>query len=365
MPGKKKLIGVQYLRAVAALMVAYYHLIGQIPPYSPDFSFAHFLSSQRLPTGVDIFFVISGFIMYVTGRGLSAGEFASRRFTRIVPLYWILTLAICAIAMLDAAALRRTDVTIEYAAKSLLFIPYHNPGEHNLLFPMLVPGWTLNYEMAFYALFGVALLLPKYRMRTLVILLLVLVAGGMIWSRPEMFDRWGFYTSNRLALFAAGIVLGGIYTAGILQIPRLLCGGLVLAGFWGALTNWQPVATDRWLELASAVAIVVGVVAWEGQFGIPRWRVPLLLGDASYSIYLAHPFAFGITRTAWRHLNGPPWAFAILSMLVAIALAIATYRLIEQPTVHWLAGRPSASRFAWGRRAESTIGLQEQSPGDG
>lgn len=330
---KERLFGVQYLRGIAALMVAYYHLVDQIPAFSHALSFTRVLNTRRLSSGVDIFFVISGLIMYVTGRNLSIGDYARRRLTRILPLYWALTLAVCAIAALDAATLHRTDVTAEYTIKSLFFVPYHNPTQQGLLFPLLAPGWTLNYEMAFYALFALVLLLPRYRMRTVTVVLLATTIVGMLWPHPEMLSILGFYTSSRLALFAAGIILGWLHRNKWLRISRPFCAALILAGLWGVLTDWTPVASSRWAELASAIAVVTGTVAWEQQFGIPRWRIPLLLGDASYSLYLAHLFAFGLVRTLWRHVDGVPWAFAAVSMMAAVVLALVTYRLIERPAV--------------------------------
>jgi exopolysaccharide production protein ExoZ len=336
MAEKDKLIGVQYLRAIAALMVAYYHLISQIPAFSGALSFTRVVTTQRLFSGIDIFFVISGFIMYVTARKLSAGEFAWRRLIRIVPLYWILTLALCAMAMLDAANVHHADITPGHVLKSLLFIPYHNPAQGGMLWPALVPGWTLNYEMAFYALFAGSLLLPKYRTRTVVAVLAAAVVAGAIWSRSETLSVWGFYTSNRVGLFAAGMVLGRAYGSGTLRMPRWLCVALVLVGFWGVLSDWPPVATDRSIELVSSIAIVLGVLAWERQFGMPRWRPALWLGDASYSIYLAHLFAFGIVRSLWKHVEGPAWEFAAISMAAAIVFGILTYSMLERPSLQLL-----------------------------
>jgi exopolysaccharide production protein ExoZ len=359
---KEKLLGVQYLRAIAALMVAYYHLTGEIPAYSRALSFDYIISSRRLSAGVDIFFVISGFIMYVTGRKLSPSEFAWRRLIRILPLYWTLTLAVCAVAIVAPNMLHRTDLAMGYVMKSLLFLPYHNPGQAGQLFPLLVPGWTLNYEMAFYALFGLALFAPRWSMQLVFGVLCALSGLGMIWSHPELLDLRGFYMSDRLLLFAAGIALGATYihlrstrevdiVGGVesstrpaetkaagsrIRIPRWVLLALIVAGFWGVLTNWSPMTRNGWAEITSAVVIVAGVVAWERQFGIPRWRVPLLLGDASYSIYLAHLFAFGIVRAEWPHVSSTPWAFATASMTVALGLAMSTYWLIERPSLRWL-----------------------------
>lgn len=378
---KAKVLGIQYLRAGAALMVAYYHLQSQIPAFTPALSFDRVINSAHLSSGVYVFFVISGFIMYVTGRKLSAAEFVRRRLVRILPLYWSVTLAVSLIAVLAPHAVHRTDVTAEYVAKSMLFVPYANPTQHALLFPILVPGWSLNYEMAFYALFALGLLAPaRWRMAIVGGVLGTCVTAGLLRSRPEMFSVWGFYTSSRLLLFAAGIGLGMVYTRlrprsaptmtlgapwaaanGVHwlrtadgspwkgrckkgdtlvtdarpQLPRAVCAALVLVGLWMILGDFG--AFTRSAQSWGSVEIVAGAVAWEYQYGLPRWRALLLLGDASYSIYLIHIFAFGFTRELWLHLHGraaaEPALFAAFSMLVAVGFGLITYHSIERPAL--------------------------------
>ena len=114
-------------------MVAYLHLSSQWPPYSG------FLELGRLQTGVDIFFVISGFIMSVTSRDSRPGEFAARRLIRIVPLYWLLTITLAAAVLIRPQFFRTTVMSGTYLIKSLLFIPYANPGQSGTLVPLLVP----------------------------------------------------------------------------------------------------------------------------------------------------------------------------------------------------------------------------------
>lgn len=390
MVGKEKLLGVQYLRATAALMVAYYHLRTQIPAFLPALSFDRVVSSAHLSSGVYVFFVISGFIMYVTGRNLSAGDFVRRRLVRILPLYWTVTLAVCVVAVVAPHAVHRTDVTAEYVTKSLLFVPYNNPTQQDVLFPILVPGWSLNYEMAFYAIFAAALLAPA-RWRTWIIgaVLGSCVLAGVLRSRPEMLDLWGFYTSSRLLMFAAGIGLGMVYTRlrprssptmmlgspwsgadGVYsfeashgsqwrgrcrngeavvmdarpRLPRWACAALVGIGFWMILGSAFTGEAQRIAQLWGSLAIVGGTVAWEYQYGLPKWRALLLLGDASYSLYLVHLFAFGITRTLWSRLHWQggiaAYCFATTSILVAVTLALATYRLIERPALTILTRKP-------------------------
>ena len=334
MARKEKLLGVQYLRGIAALMVAYYHLQSQIPAFTAELSFDRIVNSARLSSGVYVFFVVSGFIMYVTGRKLSAGDFVWRRLTRIIPLYWAVTIMVCLLALAEPRVLHRTDVTLDFFIKSLLFIPYANPTQQNLFFPILVPGWSLNYEMAFYGLFAAALFAPlRWRMWIVGIALAMCVLAGMIHSGPEMRSEWGFYTSNRLLLFMAGLGLGAVYTR--LQLPKLVCAIFIGAGFWLILANFPSLGMIWIAQLLGSVAIVTGAVIWECQYGLPRWRALLLLGDASYSIYLVHLFAFGLTRELWKRvpLHGifGATAFGIVSMAMVVGIAVVTYRVIERP----------------------------------
>ena len=99
-PKGARLFGIQYLRAIAALMVMYSHLPEQIPAYEGALRLRGFIDTDRLTSGVDVFFVISGFIMVVTGRNSSAGQFLARRIARIVPLYWIMTLLVVCAAVI-------------------------------------------------------------------------------------------------------------------------------------------------------------------------------------------------------------------------------------------------------------------------
>jgi peptidoglycan/LPS O-acetylase OafA/YrhL len=99
--------------------------------------------------GVDIFFVISGFIMmYVTENNQK--NFLVKRIIRIVPLYWILTLGVFSIAIFYPDLLNNTTANFEHLIKSLFFIPFDKNGSGH--FPILFLGWTLNFEVIFYIL---------------------------------------------------------------------------------------------------------------------------------------------------------------------------------------------------------------------
>lgn len=320
--GREKLLGVQYLRAIAALMVAYFHLTLQIPAYTAALA-AHRVIDTRYFTGaVPVFFVISGFVMYVSGIDGSPGKFALRRLARIVPLYWFLTAAIIALAVLKPGFLHHTSLAPAHIAASFLFVPAG--------FPILVPGWSLNYEMAFYAIFALALFAPRpMRLAAMLIGIGVLSLAG---TR---------YASGLLALFAAGLILGRFYRLGKIRLPRWMATAMILGGSYALIGTACP----EWVRSDIAPAsIVLGVISFDTAGLTPSWPWLLALGDASYSIYLVHPFAFDIVAKVWRGHNA--LLFAAVSLALAIVMALCTYRLIEKPASAILTKRRSAAGFA-------------------
>ena len=128
---QNKITNIQVLRFIAAFSVMMVHL--------PLIGFGIW--------GVDIFFVISGFIMmYVTEKNHK--NFFLKRLIRIIPIYWILTFGVFSVAILKPDLLNNTTADYEHLLKSLFFIPFNkNETGH---FPILFLGWTLNYEMIFY-----------------------------------------------------------------------------------------------------------------------------------------------------------------------------------------------------------------------
>lgn len=146
------------------MMVVWHHAAGQIPGMS-----------ARVPwvfgtSGVDLFFVISGFIVVVTTAGVDTKpfDFWRRRIVRVVPLYWLLTLLMVTVALIAPGLFKTLKVAPETVLQSLLFIPHFSQSFSGVVWPLLVPGWTLNFEMFFYALFGLALILPpRYRLLVL------------------------------------------------------------------------------------------------------------------------------------------------------------------------------------------------------
>jgi peptidoglycan/LPS O-acetylase OafA/YrhL len=152
-----KLNNIQILRALAASVVILFHT---------GFTFPHLHSFGSF--GVDVFFVISGYIMariLDPRSSASCDFFLRRRILRIVPPYWFFTLCLFCLAWVAPQSMEATQVMHGTRAdgmellKSLLFIPYLKRSGY--IQPLLCPGWTLNFEMFFYLCLAIGLLFSR------------------------------------------------------------------------------------------------------------------------------------------------------------------------------------------------------------
>jgi exopolysaccharide production protein ExoZ len=336
-----KLLGLQYLRAIAALMVAYYHTRIQVPALTPYLMHSGVIDGERLSTGVDIFFVLSGFVMMITSRDSRPGEFFVRRLIRVAPLYWLLTLVLAVLAILAPGLFRTTTISVTFILKSLLFIPYQNPTQDFDVRPILVPGWTLNLEMFFYAIFALALFAPK-RLRLVAtgIVFGTLVTVGALLPHPRSTAVLAFFMQSGISEFWLGMLLGDFYRRGWLRMPMIGAAVLIAAGFTVLLDPMPVLADVRVSSPFAAAAIVLGVVSIEQTRGIGPVSGLTLLGDASYSLYLTHIFTLGLLRVIWSKVG---WvntsgavAFALLSLAACPLVAIGSYICVEKPVTRFL-----------------------------
>src|ERR1700744_1283352 len=210
-----KIHKLQGLRAIAALLVVLDHaltvIIGHPFAVHPLEDFSWFIGEQ----GVATFFVISGFIMTYTTwnkfeKPLAALDFSSQRLIRIVPLYWLGTIFAILLITTHLWHLPKS-LTLETIVKSLALVPYVE-GDGDIR-PILGQGWTLTYELMFYAVFAVALGLK--RSHGLVFICLIL-SSWVIVGRLAGLSDWtqsprtvlGFLTSPLILLFLVGIGIG-------------------------------------------------------------------------------------------------------------------------------------------------------------
>jgi exopolysaccharide production protein ExoZ len=344
---RSKLEALQGLRAAGALLVVANHAIevtvAQGTRSAAAMSFAFFLGDF----GVKIFFTISGFVMVVAhgtdfGQTGAPAKFLVKRLTRIVPLYWLAT-ALNTIRL--AAHGKRIDAVKLLC--SFLFLPHRDAaGDWN---PVYVPGWTLNYEMFFYVVFALGLLL-SFRNGILAIAagLSLLVLGCLVLTGGESTPTNAVaYLARPIVLFfIGGIGLGLIHLrlAARGWLPeigrnvRLLAAALVGCAvsffvFWNGLT-----AASLAVEAGGCIAMVAICVMAEDDTP-PRFMgaAAVRLGDASYSIYLMHIFILGPLGWALMRLHlDSPAAFVVAALTGASVVGLLTYRYIEQPLMRRL-----------------------------
>jgi len=358
----RKIVHLQALRALSASVVVATHAL-EYPIRR------HILGPEtyRLAwaigwTGVASFFMISGLIMIRSaedgfGSAASARKFAVNRLMRVVPLYWLAVLPFAAATML-----RHEAVTWDMIAKTLLFIPYLAPVEHAMR-PIVGQGWTLNYEMMFYALFTVCLLFP--RRIGLAILLsafpVAVLARLSVWPLIPYRDPTSalqFWTDPVTLFFVVGMLIGlAEARAGAWHRVRhpmawtMLVFAITVAAFvLGGGTFPMPIAWQACYALAGAISVILCTSASDHGFA-KLGRVAESAGDASYSTYLVHPLLLMVMAAGWDrlpvHLQSPP-AFVLLALLVCNAVGYGCYRTIERPLSRWLkqrfAVRPNTER---------------------
>ncbi|PZR35390.1 acyltransferase [Caulobacter segnis] len=340
-----KLPHLEMLRGVAASLVVADHgltslvaagsLPAEITPY------AYLLGMM----GVVVFFVISGFLMVrttasVPGGPATAVDFGARRLLRIVPLYYIATLA-----QVLTDSLKGAPPTMGEIVKSLLFIPY-GPSFDQPMHPIVGQGWTLNYEMFFYALFAVMLLAPRAWSAKILLALLMLLVGVGALMRPlapytPPTTALQFWADPVLLYFAFGMMLGmaerrfGPWTGMRWSIPASLALVALAAAIFhfGGVTF--PVSLE-WQVVFGVLAAIIVVVCIADHTPADGWVARLLVacGSASFSTYLFHTRILNLGLRAWSKLPAVldhPLLLIIALVVSANAVGYAIYRLVERP----------------------------------
>jgi len=317
-------LSIHYLRALAATGVFLSHLHPTLLGFS---------------AGVDVFFVISGFVMGSSGPRQSPGAFFRKRLIRVVPLYWMVTFAACGMA---AAGLIGTVVDPEKIAKSLLFFPYADP--QGKIWPIVVPGWTLNLEMLFYAIFALALF-SRWPVLVCSGCLLVLAGVGLVvpvYAVPVI-----LWTSPLLVEFVFGLALSQMrWTIGRRAGLAAVCLGLVALVMFSA-SGVSAGGVIRVLTWGVPAALIVsGAVQIETQsVRFPSVPALTVLGDASYSFYLLHYWVL----VAGHRLIGATTVADVVFLAAGWGVAILSYQWIERPILQWCSGRISTTTGARAR----------------
>ncbi len=326
---------IQALRAFAAICVAISHTTSN-QGIKAGFSFG--------TSGVDLFFVISGFIIcYITA--FDSSQFFLKRIIRVVPFYWAGTLCVFVLALFRPNLLHHTTADPVMLAKSLFFVPYVQPIGP---FPLLILGWTLNYEIYFYAMFAVGLRISAKHARAIcaALILAVFVATKFVAPASTLST---FYGQDVVLEFLFGMMafqLMQSLPSAFTPAPRRDWGfALALFGLAVGVAGllWDRTFARRvsglWTVGIPALIVVCSALVLEFRYRVAgRGRTLLLLGEASYVLYLVHPYViYGILRVAVPSATHWPewakWPLVALAVAAACAVAVALHLYFEKPVL--------------------------------
>ena len=339
-PAMRQILWVQALRGLAALSIAAFHISQAAGWFAGGPAELPYAWMRHVPweAGVDVFFVISGFVIvyasaHMFGDIANVKEFLGRRIARIVPLYWLVTSLVILAAM--AHALRVASPLgdgIPYIVASYAFIPWMRPD--GVMFPLYRPGWTLEYEMLFY---GIVAVLLAVRLRFAVPLIAAIVAAlpaaGALWrpAQPQLL----YWTDPIVIEFAYGVLLAYAVLAGA-RIPRWAQLACVAAGVLGFAFYGTAHGVHRAFSYGIPAAFLVAASLGSQPKQHARLaRTCVLLGDMSYALYLTHLLPTRTIGAVWTrlHLFGPIGiaTYILVTLAAAAALALAVNYWFERP----------------------------------
>jgi peptidoglycan/LPS O-acetylase OafA/YrhL len=345
----QSIASVQALRGIAALAVVTWHASRYLVPYGSDSSQRYFLPLGSM--GVDLFFILSGFIMVYTTSSVDgvkgAWSFLCRRFLRIWPLYAAITVAFLAYrSMRGINFYPFGDIW-----RDLLFLPHRNMEGTGFEFPVIAAGWTLNYEVYFYIVFGLSLMFGRGRLPFLcawfagfLILVPWLMGGFQI---HPVFYKYNISYMNLVCdplnwLFLSGVLIGYIDRCGWKVSNNVICSVMISLGLVGLvlqyINHYQPYHGLLTWGISLFPLVLLAVLFRNGvQSLIPSYLVKL--GDWSFSLYLTHGFCqdalllFVRTYLGEKYASGLPYFTA--NMLFPICIAWFVYKYLENPFHSW------------------------------
>jgi len=330
--------------------VCSYHFSYLIPGRWGEVAFSHGW------LGVQIFFMISGFIMVQTTSKINSNyfhgavNFLKNRIIRIVPLYYLCTL------LMIAPALNNGYLAENYSRLifSLFFLsPMSNTTGPEYGMPSLDVGWSLNYEMMFYALFTISILFKNYKYYFLFSIFLIAVFVIPFWLTGNLpvsyeyyfnyqFDYLNVLTNPILLHFAVGIAFGlllhKLTASRTVKAAALILSSLLFIIY---LTGVTGMPFTLWNDLMFCGILVFSFLINDfGKNGLQFKPAMIKLGDMSYSIYLLHPIVIiylKITaeKIGWNSII-PTTGFFIFAIVTVIAVSYIFYEIIETKLTRYL-----------------------------
>jgi peptidoglycan/LPS O-acetylase OafA/YrhL len=336
---------IQLLRGLAALMVCCFHMKGILK----DSIWGKMLF-QNGSLGVPLFFMISGFILYVTTSKAEIsptyiGKFALKRLLRIVPLYYLLTFVYLAVQSKLGLFFENPTWLFPMFFFYPSYLGFTGPSYG---FPPLAVGWSLNYELYFYLLLAITMFLGKWRWMLFSGIILAsvfivpLITNGYV---MQHLSQWYAYplpyfslmTNPVLLFFLAGVGLGRFHQIKTTRTNSALADLLVLlatTNFIFTYLGFYQILPGFWSSFFNSGFLLIALI-WRNKikpFEPKRWLV--YLGDISFSLYLIHPIVLSFLPKLIRalgftfELNG--WLYFTLALFVILLSSAVSYVLLEK-----------------------------------
>ena len=327
-----KFYSLQILRAFAAWLVVFHHYMQSYYNFETE-SLVGTILSYRGNFGVDLFFVLSGFIMFLVtqNKTSTAPSFFIKRVFRVVPAYWFYTSVLIVLITFFPTSFAFTDYNGESLLYSYLFIPSLNPSGIGL-YPTLTVGWTLIFEIVFYTILTVSILLSKKYF--------IFICIFLIGVSPELYPKGNLYSpilgSFQIWQFLFGFFIGlylqsSLYKKINALVPPTIQALLFL--FISIVLLSGKLGYGLTHKTIAASLIVMAFILLETKISYSGSITKLLLksGDYSYSIYLSHILIINVLL----HFTGNQLNFiqetGVIFLLVILVYSISafSYKYIE------------------------------------
>jgi exopolysaccharide production protein ExoZ len=325
------LVYIQILRLLAAVAVVAFHAWGAAPEgfKVPESAISFVLSYGG--HGVDLFFVISGFIIFYATHhaALTPAEFLRRRVQRIAPLYFVVTFAVIMLATtLPATFGTEGWYTPRHILKSLAFIAFTD-GE----MPVVYLGWSLEYEMYFYLTVALLMALTRDVWRNIVMIFSALAIVGRFPGIDATLGNYAFFVDSMILEFVLGVIVASLFVNGQVSWPMSVATACAIA----AVLVTEP--ANRVIIFGIPSACLVTAAAFVSRKRMyPSWleRALARLGDASYSIYLAQVQTVSLASTTIASLVPvvPPLLLVIVTSGIVVAFGLLLNILAERPLLN-------------------------------
>jgi len=340
MSSKKIINSIQFLRGFAALAVVIHHTGGYVKRYfEPTLFFGDYFSLGF--AGVDLFFVISGFIIHFTSKNYlnnpsKLKEYFKKRFIRVYPIYWLITTIIFISSWLINLALHKNIFNVGYPNTVITYIKTYTLFP--LHFAINAVTWTLSYELFFYL--GFSLLIISKRLWVIPVLILALSLFHLINDIPDgNLSYFKFFFSGYNFEFLFGFLIFQFYKS--VKLPNLLSIFLLISSFGIIIYFGYSVIDIDSLKrvlvfgLPSSL-ILIALLNLEQNETISFPKFFITLGDASYVLYLIHfpmmllmnklPQITGYTITANQEI-----LYSCFIIICIVITSINVHKWIEKP----------------------------------